>query len=418
MTSDLSTIGPFPLGVNNRRQDHDMTQQVSGGRVDLLRSASNVDITDDGKVRRRSGYASAIVENSVCHSLWGDGSEGFYAVGTTLYRLQSNGDALEKSLIRDDLAPGAELSFCKAGGTHFYTGSGMLGMVRSGERIDFTKKPNCSPDLAAMAGSLPAGRYQFCITHMGPGGESSATIPQSVELPEGCGVRISGIQTPPTGCSVRVYMTAADGDVFGLADVQIESGVADVVAMPSLGGRCQTLLLEPMPAGSIVRHSNGRLLVAAGNVLCYSEPFANGLFRPDKNYVPFPAPITIVEPCSRGVYVVADETYWFDGDISSATMVRSLPYGAVPHSGGVVPNESNTVFWISQRGLVFGAADGTVTNIQEKQLALGGGAAGASLYREQEGVTHVLTAVRDPSQTTAAASSYFDAEIVRKATKP
>lgn len=419
MQKDLHAVGPFSLGVNNRRPDHDLTYAVpGGGRVDLLRSASNVDITDEGKVRRRSGYVSAVAEGSACHSLWGVGDDGFYAADTTLYHLRDSGGGLEKSVIRNDLAPGATLSFCESGGTHFYTGSGMLGMVRAGVRIDFTERPRHTPALSVLAGSLAAGRYQFCFTHMGPGGESAATLPQMLELPDGCGVRISGIATPPPGCSVRCYMTAADGEVFGLADVQIESGVAEIVSMPALGGRCQTLLLDPMPAGSIVRHSNGRLFVAVGNLLCYSEPFANGLFRPDKNYIPFPAPITVVEPCGRGIYVVADETYWFEGDVALAAMASSLPYGAVPHSSGVVPNESDTVFWISTRGLVLGSADGTVTNVQEKQLALSGGAAGASLYREQEGMAHFLTAVRDPSKTTAAASSYFDAEIVRKKATP
>lgn len=401
------------MGVNNRKQDHDLVQSVQRGSVDLLRSATNVDLTDDGKVRRRPGFTQAIAQGG-CHSLWGDGNTGFFASGSGLYQLRESGPGVAATLVRDDLAPGQPLSYCEAGGTYFYTGSGHIGMVRDGVRIDFTPRQNITPVLSAIDGALSAGRYQFCFTQMGQGGESSATMPQVIDLPDGGGIRIDAIPTPAPGTALHAYMTAANGEVFGRVYLQVTAGVAEVVAPPELGARCQTLLLEPMPAGSIVRHSNGRLLVATGNLLCYSEPFANGLFRPSKNYIPFPAPVTVVEPCGSGVFVVADKTYWLDGDLAAASLIEKLPYGAVPHSGGSGPTDSNTVFWISTRGLVFGGADGSVRNAQEQQLALAGGAAGATLYREREGMAHVLTAVRDPIQTKAAASSYFDAEIVRK----
>lgn len=413
MASKLPTIGPFPAGVNNRRDDHDLSQSVQGGSIDLLRSATNVDLTDEGKVRRRPGFTQAIAQDG-CHSLWGDGNTGFYAAGSSLYQLRESGPGVSASLVRDDLAPGQPMSYCEAGGTYYYTGSGHIGMVRDGVRIDFTPRLNVTPVLSAIPGALSAGRYQFCFTQMGVAGESAATVPQVIDLPTGGGIRISSIPPAAPGTTLRAYMTATNGEVFGRVDLQVNTGVAEIVALPELGARCQTLLLEPMPAGSIVRHSNGRLLVAVGNLLCYSEPFANGLFRPSKNYIPFAAPVSVVEPCGGGVFVVADKTYWFEGDLAAASMAEKLPYGAVPHSGGSGPTDSNTVFWISTRGLVFGGADGSVRNAQEKQLALAGGAAGATLYREQEGLTHILTAVRDPMKTTAAASSYFDAEIVRK----
>ena len=413
MASKLPTIGPFPAGVNNRRDDHDLSQSVQGGSIDLLRSATNVDLTDEGKVRRRPGFTQAIAQDG-CHSLWGDGNTGFYAAGAHLYQLRESGPGVVASLVRDDLAPGQPMSYCEAGGTYYYTGSGHLGMVRDGVRIDFTPRLNVTPVLSATQGALSAGRYQICFTQMGVAGESAATVPRVIDLPTGGGIRISSIPPAAQGTTLRAYMTAANGEVFGRVDLQVSAGVSEIVATPELGARCQTLLLEPMPAGSIVRHAMGRLLVAVGNLLCYSEPFANGLFRPSKNYIPFAAPVSVVEPCGGGAFVVADKTYWFEGDLAAASMAEKLPYGAAPHSGGSGPTDSNTVFWISTRGLVFGGADGSVRNAQEKQLALAGGAAGATLYREQEGLTHILTAVRDPMKTTAAASSYFDAEIVRK----
>lgn len=410
MKVSLASVGPFPLGVNNRREDHDLSVMQERSRIDLLRSATNVDLTDDGRVRRRQGR-TLVASYPEAHSLWGHQNSGFLASRQNLYFLQDGSDA---SLIRTDLVPGQPMSYCEAGGTFFYTGSGLLGMVRGGEALDFPQRPNLLPYLTVVPGALRKGRYQICFTVAGPGGESPSTAPQAVVVPDGGGIRLDGVPSPPAGTALRAYMTAADGEVFGRIHLDVTSGTAEIVVMPSLGARCTTLLLDPMPPGSIVRHSNGRLLVATGNLLCYSEPFANGLFRASKNYIPFPEPITVVEPCVMGVWVVADQTYWIDGDITQAALLPRLPYGAIPHSSGPVPTDSRTVFWISTRGLVLGRADGAAENVQERQLALAGGAAGATLYREQEGTISVVTSVRDPMQTNAAASSYFDAEIVRK----
>lgn len=409
MTGQNKALGPWPLGVDNRKADHALTQAQGNVVIDLLRSATNVDITDEGRLRRRGGFALALAGQNV-HSLWSDGGPvGFCASGQRLLQLDEQLVATE---IRADLIPGQPLSFCEAGGTYFYTGGGQLGMVRDGARLDFTPAPRVVPALDIIAGALPAGRYQLCFTHLGAGGESAATPIQEIALAEPGGISISTI---PAAETLLAYMTGPDGEVLGR--VGRVDGTVDIVAPPALGARCQTVNLAPMPAGSIVRFSNGRLLVAAGNLLVYSEPFGLGLTNPSKNYIPFPAPITVVEPCGTGVFVAADKTYWIEGEITQASLVVRLPYGGVAGSGARDPLSPETALWISDRGLVVGTADGTATAVQEPRLLLAGGAAGATLRREREGMQHVVTAVRDPMGVTGACSSYFEAEIIRKGSR-
>jgi hypothetical protein len=407
-------IGPFPLGVNNRRQDHDLEVRADRSKTDLLRQAVNVDLDASGKLRRRKGYALALAATTP-HSLWGDDKVGFFVSGQELHQVTDAPNGLQARLVRADLTPGREATYCEAGGTYYYTNGEVLGMVRDGLQVDFTPEPGLIPSLAPIAGALPKGRYQVCITHYGPSGESAATAPQVLDLPAGGGIRIGPIAPPPPGCVLRLYMTAADGEVLNRATVDVVGGYAEVVTMPDLGARCQTHMLAPMPPGSIVRFHGGRLFMAVGNVLVYSEPFMPGLWRPSKNYIPFPAPITMVEPCGGGIYVAADKTYWFAGEITQAAQAEVLPYGAVPYSGGNdTTKDSNACFWISERGLVRADGAGGVRNVQEGQLALAGGAAGATLLREQEGQTHIVTAVRDPMQSRAASGGFFEAEIIRK----
>lgn len=407
-------IGPFPMGVNNRREDHDLTVRMERSKIDLLRQAINVDIDASGKLSRRQGVTKNL-DAGVPHSLWSDGVQGFYVDGTELHHLSDDGSpALVDTVIRNDLVPGREASFCHGGGRHYYTNGDHIGMVENGQRLDFTARPLLTPGLTAIDGALPKGRYQVCITNVGPGGESGTTVPQVISLPNGGGFRIAPIATPPAGVETRIYMTAADGEVFSRVNVTIDSGAADVVVLPAMRARCQTLLLDGMPPGSIVRFSNARLLVAVENFLFYSEPFFPGLLNMGRNYIAFPKPVAMVEPCAEGVYVAADKTYWLPGNISKTAMATVLPYGAVPGTGGTDPDEPNSCFWVSERGLIRANGAGEVRNVQEANLVLRGGAAGATLMREQNGQKHIVTSVREQMTTRSASGGFFDAEIIRK----
>lgn len=50
-----TTLGPFPLGMDNRAED--VSLKTDDG-VDLLRLAANVDVTNAGRVRRRAGFTA------------------------------------------------------------------------------------------------------------------------------------------------------------------------------------------------------------------------------------------------------------------------------------------------------------------------------------------------------------------------
>ncbi|GKS73666.1 hypothetical protein AVME950_02240 [Acidovorax sp. SUPP950] len=58
--TDPVRIGPFPGGADNRRSDEELWSERGGA---LLRAASNVDVTDEGRLRRRKGFALASGES-------------------------------------------------------------------------------------------------------------------------------------------------------------------------------------------------------------------------------------------------------------------------------------------------------------------------------------------------------------------
>lgn len=401
-------IGPFNLGVNNRLPDTDLSVPKVGS---FLRAGVNIDLTSSGVIKRRHGFTlkQAGVD---CHSLFATKTHAYMVDGTVLYSL--SGESMTKTAIRTGLIPGNRLSFVEVHDAVVYTDGSVL------RQLDGADKPFGVPmmepvTVASGAGALFAGVYQLCFTYMAEDGQQSgSTTPITIETQGG--IVVSDLPTAfPTGVvAVMVYMTSVNGDQLMLSHILTAPQASLTIATtPTLGARCPTLLLKPMPAGSMVRCNNGRLLVANGRFLHYSEPYALSLRDPSKGFIPFESDITIVESIKSGTYVATEtKTYYFAGDIAAAEMIEVLPYGAVTGTGGVAP-DALKCWWMSVRGLVH-AADGAASNVQEENIAVNQSQVGASMFVERDGMKQVITSTFGTEQTGAAAYSYMDAEIVRK----
>ena len=171
-----------------------------------------------------------------------------------------------------------------------------------------------------------------------------------------------------------------------------------------------------MPAGDIVRYLNGRLFVAVGSTLYYSEPYSLALRSPTRNYIQFPERITVLEPVDNGFFIAADKTYWVAGDVVEAQLIPVLPYGGVFGTGGQIPHDDGAAFWMSPRGLVRGDQDGSVKNLQEQNVAVDPAVLGATAFVERDGMKQAVASLFGAEPTQMTAHSYMDAEIVRKGT--
>ena len=108
-------IGPFPLGINNRRAETDLSIREERATIDLLKGAVNVDVVDDGTLRRRAGTTQLSPEP--LHSLWGDGGPVGYAVrGTELLALDARGGV---RVVQGGMVPNRPVSFTRLNGVVF-----------------------------------------------------------------------------------------------------------------------------------------------------------------------------------------------------------------------------------------------------------------------------------------------------------
>lgn len=402
------SLGPF-AGINNRVPDTRLSITGAGGGKtgDFLRNAVNVDLTSKGTLRRRKG-SEKILSGTDVRSLWNNGDDSYFADGAQLRKLNPD----NTSSVIDSVTPRRNVSYAAVLDDVYWSDGVVLRRIANGVSSDAgVPVPNPYPVVTSGAGgSLPEGLYQVAFTAVVSGEESGLTWSEMEDVPANGRIDVTGI---PSG-RINVYMTPPNGDALFLVTELNNASSISFTVTPVWGRQAPTFGLRQMPAGHIVRYSNGRLLVAAENILYHSEPYAPALHNPMRGYTPFPARITVVEPCKNGVYVVADKTYWLAGeDIEKAEVIEALPYGAVEGTGGLMENTEN-VWWFSKRGIVVGDPNGQVQNIQENAVAVDSAVAGASLYREQDGMRQAITSLFGTDASIAAATSYMSAEIIRK----
>lgn len=421
-TTKSLTLGPFIPGMNNRRPDYKLDNSKNGNRATFVRSAVNTDITEQGTMKRRAGYALALSGDD-CHSLWThpDGTWGLYVDYATLYRISGTALHPVKTALRTDMSPGHLVSYAETLNGAYYSNGVVIGRVDAAGNHPVGVPMLAVTPLATggAGGALQAGDYLVCFTQLNADlEESGSTVPQPVSVPANGKITITNLPAAfPAGVTaVSIYVTAPnDGVLMRLTVLAAPSVSFEYVAPSPLGARCATLLLMPMPVGSIVREVNGRLLIAAGSVLYYSEPYAHALFNPARNYIMFPAPITMVESCQTGFFIAAEQTYWVKGDVGNTELDPVLPFGAVPNTSGQSADE-NVAYWMSSRGMIRGTPDGQVARMQEENVAVDQARIGAFLYRKGDGMKQALGALFGPQTTAVAASSFIEAEVIRKAT--
>lgn len=356
----------FEYGMNNLVPDTELSiVSKRGVEGKFLRSAANVDISK-GVVRRRSGAVRKVSGND-CHSLWAGAADKFFVDGTSLKRLAGSTDALTATTARTGLASGRRMSYVQANDLVFMSNGVDFLWLHDG-----VIEPHCPPGASTTWSTTDAdGNVTLHATAF----EMSTGVPR-----------------------LSTYSSEPNSSVLRNAD-----------------GICAALLLQPLPAGDILAFLNGRLYSALGAVLSFSEPYLLNLYNPGRNYIVFPAPITMIEPCQNGLYVSADQTYWIAGDPTVAELNPVLPYKAIRGTSGPVPND-NSCYWLSERGIVVGTQAGTVKNLQEGSVATGAAESGAGLFREQDGVKQIVAPVSGPQDSIMSARSWMDAEVIRKET--
>ncbi|MGB1650245.1 MAG: hypothetical protein ACPHEP_04405 [Acidimicrobiales bacterium] len=183
------------------------------------------------------------------------------------------------------------------------------------------------------------------------------------------------------GVTEKVY----GGDVLYLV-AEIAPGPALVSAQTYVGapiGRpADNMNRARMPGGSYVRYWRGRLLVARGRTLFFSDPLRYGMYDQSAGFVTFESRIDFIESVDTGVFVglrnngvaflagdTPDQWQRIKADIESAQPGTSMLIPTGQMSLDLTSKPEWVAVWFTQRGFALGLPSGTVIYPQAELLS-------------------------------------------------
>jgi len=402
VAKETVNLGKFSAGINNVAPDTDLPE---GSLV----TATNVDLDKEGNVYSRKGYTK-VYSGSNIHSLF----KGYFVEGSELRDISG-------TVYDTGLSASHSLAWDTILGEQYYSDGTFLKTLNYG--LAGLPTPPNNPVLSSTSGLLDNGIYQVAIVYQDPNtGEIGGALLASTITANG--ILLSNIPVSPDGYDVVVYCSTQNGEELYQNGV-VPNGMTNYTIINSRESTkiLDTQFMEPLPGGHIIRHFKARLYVANGNVLWFSEAFRYGLRKTNKDFFQFPSKITIVQPVSDGLYVVADKTYFLAGTEpkNMQQTVVSTDYGiegtGIAVGGNSFGFESDTEvgYWFSNTGAVLGLPGGALKNITEDRLALEQDLSlGATMYKETGGIRQMITSFRNKGTNSVNQfSSQITSQIIR-----
>lgn len=357
----------WPGGVNNRLRETERGASSEGAEAvvsQFLREAINVDLTAGGHPLRRRGARKVI--DGRAHSVWfcHELQRFFYGIGSAIYTTEDFEESFQIATAQNTAV--YQMSYT------FHAG-----------KVYASNNP----------------RKGFCYDPLGvttpwPSGQDAPVGPQ-IFKPQQLGrtieslledVEVDGSKTfAPSGATNADHLLNPN-DHF--------------VDTPER-------LYQPMRPGVFVTSHKGRLFGSDGsNYIWFSEPWRPDYTREATNYISWPGYVRMFEAVEGGIFVgTKTEVRFLAGDDPFEFKVRRVsPYGVVRYSAARVPGKAFdvpadfvVVWWGVDGTLMLGAPDGTVRPLSQNRVAAAEYRIGATSFREQDGMQHVVSSLQEPT---------------------
>lgn len=368
-------LPPPKLGMDVRHAEGEIPKGA-------VRSARNVVLTDEGGFIRSPG---SVLRGTLegAHSMWYAHHLGiaFAAADDTLYEV-TLGNPTTFDAVFSGLPLEEPIEYATLGTDVYFTSGGVLGkrcadgLVRRPGVADLI---GFAPTLAPTLGNLFPGRYGVAYSLTNDLGEESPLSSIAwLDLPSGGGIMLDGLVTATDVVRLNVYVTAANG-----RELYENHSISWAPTTSVVDQRLERLApkkgMVVMPGGQIVRHWHGRLVVAQGGYLIFSDPFDPGVADPAYGWMAVGGRVLMMEPVEGGIWVgTADRTYFYKGaGPDDLAMVSSAPRGAIEHSGQLADQDFfdqqlvgplPPAVWLSEVGLTLGTADGRLLTPQSDRI--------------------------------------------------
>lgn len=217
-------------------------------------------------------------------------------------------------------------------------------------------------------------------------------------------------------------------------DIFLSPVVNPQLTLPAIRGK----LIGPPPLATQLTYFDGRIYLAQGSALWYTELYLYNFVDKTRNFLNFESPITMLGTVTDGIYVGTMESVYF---LSRATRVEGHPAGAlkrisvmdspvIPGSMVYIPCElanppqvgldqdtkvGVSILFLTIAGYCGGMDSGVCYNYTEEKFIFPDATAAAALFRRQDGINQYL-AVTNSGGTPASNTrigDHLDATIRR-----
>lgn len=403
-------------GLNNISRPEDMSEGY-------LTTANNIDINKVGTLAKRKGYTLKISGNVT--SIWSSTNGlGCYAVlDGNLVRVL---DDYSTVIIREAVGS-SHISFEEVDDIIYFVSYTHRGTIINGKYETWgLNKNNLSPTLSKGVGTLSSGTYQVSFTYVSNRGiESGSGVASTITVTNGSSI-ILAIPTVLSSkvVAAKIYCSTPDGtELYYVAKVSLGS-TYKISSIPTSSSIFRMFNLDAPPNGTILKYYKGRLYVANGHVLFYSNPFQYHHFDIGYNYIEFSSDIVEILPVEEGIWICTDKIDYLSGD-TPATMtkttkeyVKAVKGTATRFSGSYIKIDNTPVGykWLitTDIGIFALFNNGLIINLTSEHLSLNKAHSGTSLFLQSNGNNQYVSILKTNDQpNNSVMGDMVEAQIVR-----
>lgn len=367
-----------------------------------LEVGMNADIDDALFIHRRKGHSAPVVSGA-CHSLWASGGACLVVRNDVLTRVNPD---MTLVALRSGMAS-RPVSYAAIGGRVYYSNGVENGAVEGQQHRTWGLEVPALPVATVTGGGLLPGRYQYTLTYLRQDGqESGAPRAGVVELSAAGGFTLALVPSADPGVDrIVVYISDRDGETLFRHTVvpNVAATLAVIALRVPLGPHLETQFLMFPPLGTLIAYGNGRMLVAAGNRLFPSEPYAPELFDWRKSYA-FLSKITMVAPLEDGTWLgTEDQVIWLpNAEPEKWEMRVRAEYGVVPGTAAYADGElvgdgsqkMQAVFFFTAQGPCAGLPGGQLVNFTQDRYSPPKMQQGAGIVRRHRGIAQYVATLQ------------------------
>lgn len=407
MTERAIGLGPW-MGIDNVHQPDDRTFQVPGARekrLAALVAAHNVDLTDDGWPRSRPGTAQ-VLALTAGRRMVSAGGMLLVQEGDTL--LQWDPETAESTVLLEDLVDADP--YChmvEYQGDVLVTDGLQCRRIRAGLVGSWGLEVPPEPDLTAVAGTLPAGRYLVAVTARDADGQESGAAPPAVlDLAAPGGIQIDPLIEDPLATHAAIYVSAPDQEEpMRVAVVRLDELPYTVTDLDTVREKIPLVSqgLRPPPAMMAALGAfRGYVLAGVGRWVFRSKGLQPQWWAWDTDRTGFPAEVTCIVGLADGWYCGTEGgLFWVSGEQPAGWAVTRIDSAAVRPggralSGGLFPAlqyDGMVAAMVSADGLLLGLPGGVVRRETLDRYRFGGSGRVSVAYRQADDLRQVLVAV-------------------------